>query len=57
VIRRARDGVRLLGKGEIATALNLTVHSASAGAVKAIEAAGGSVTQTRPAPAAEEAEA
>jgi large subunit ribosomal protein L15 len=57
VIRRAKAGVRLLGKGEISTALNLTVHSASAGAVKAIEAAGGSVTQTRPAPAAEEASA
>jgi large subunit ribosomal protein L15 len=57
VIRRERDGVRLLGKGEISTALYLTVHSASAGAVKAIEAAGGSVTQTRPAPAAEEASA
>ena len=55
VIRRAKDGVRLLGKGEISTALNLTVYSASAGAVKAIEAAGGTVTQTRPAPVAEEA--
>jgi large subunit ribosomal protein L15 len=57
VIRRAKDGVRLLGKGEIKAALNLTVYSASAGAVKAIEAAGGSVVQTRPAPAAEEASA
>ena len=57
VIRRAKDGVRLLGKGEISTALNHTVYSASAGAVKAIEAAGGSVTQTRPAPVAEEASA
>jgi large subunit ribosomal protein L15 len=49
VIRRKRDGVRLLGKGEISTKLNLTVWSASASAVKAIEAAGGSVTQQRPA--------
>jgi large subunit ribosomal protein L15 len=54
VIRRAKDGVRLLGDGEIKAKLNLTVYSASSGAVKAIEAAGGSVTQTRPAPAAEE---
>ena len=54
VIRREKDGVRLLGKGEISVALNLTVYSASTGAIKAIEAAGGSVTQTRPAPAAEE---
>jgi large subunit ribosomal protein L15 len=57
VIRRAKDGVRLLGKGEIKAKLDLTVYSASAGAVKAIEAAGGSVTQTRPAPVAEEAQA
>ena len=48
VIRRERDGVRLLGKGEISTKLNLTVWSASASAVKAIEAAGGTVTQKRP---------
>ena len=57
VIRKSRDGVRLLGQGEIKTALNITVHSASTGAVKAIEAAGGSVTQTNPTPVAEEAAA
>jgi large subunit ribosomal protein L15 len=57
VIRKARDGVRLLGDGKIDKALNLQVYSASTGAVKAIEAAGGSVTQSRPAPAAEEASA
>jgi len=57
VIRKARDGVRLLGDGQIGAALNITVYSASAGAVKAVEAAGGSVVQTRPAPAAEEASA
>jgi large subunit ribosomal protein L15 len=55
VIRRAKDGVRLLGEGQLTRALNLTVYSASAGAVKAVEAAGGSVVQTRPAPAVEEA--
>ena len=55
VIRRARDGVRLLGQGEIAAKLNLTVHSATASAVKAIEAAGGTVTQTRPVVAEETA--
>ena len=54
VIRKARDGVRLLGEGQVSAALTLTVYSASTGAVRAIEAAGGSVTQTRPAPAAEE---
>ncbi|MDV6333200.1 50S ribosomal protein L15 [Asticcacaulis sp. 201] len=48
VIRRELDGVRLLGEGELKAKLNLTVWSASAGAVKAVEAAGGSVTQKRP---------
>jgi len=47
VIRRVKDGVRLLGTGELKSALNLVVWSASAGAVKAIEAAGGSVVQER----------
>lgn len=47
VIRRVKDGVRLLGTGEIKGKLNLVVWSASAGAIKAIEAAGGSVTQQR----------
>ena len=47
VIRRVKDGVRILGTGEIKSKLNLVVWSASAGAVKAIEAAGGSVTQQR----------
>ncbi|MEM9964870.1 MAG: 50S ribosomal protein L15 [Asticcacaulis sp.] len=48
VIRRELDGVRLLGEGELKAKLNLTVYSASASAVKAVEAAGGSVTQKRP---------
>lgn len=47
VIRRVKDGVRLLGTGEIKGKLNLVVWSASAGAIKAVEAAGGSVTQQR----------
>lgn len=47
VIRRVKDGVRLLGNGEIKAKLNLVVWSASAGAVKAIEAAGGTVVQER----------
>lgn len=49
VIRRVKDGVRLLGHGEIKGKLDITVWSASASAVKAIEAAGGKVTQQRPA--------
>ena len=46
VIRRERDGVRLLGKGELKAKIDITVYSASASAVKAIEAAGGKVTTT-----------
>ena len=56
VIRREKDGIRLLGQGTVSGALNITVHSASASAIKAIEAAGGSVTVTKPA-APEAAEA
>jgi large subunit ribosomal protein L15 len=57
VIRRKRDGVRLLGLGDAPKGLNITVWSASAGAVKAIEAAGGKVTQLRPARSEEKGEA
>jgi len=55
VIRRERDGVRLLGEGELKTKLELTVYSASASAAKAVEAAGGTLTTTAKvaAPAAE----
>jgi len=44
VVRRPKDGVRLLGQGEIKGKLDINVHSASAGARKAIEAAGGKLT-------------
>lgn len=46
LIRRPRDGVRLLGYGEIKTKLAFEVTGASASAIKAVEAAGGSVTLT-----------
>ena len=46
-------GVRLLGNGEIKTAVNITVAGASASAKAAIEAAGGSITT--PSAKAEEA--
>jgi large subunit ribosomal protein L15 len=50
-------GVRLLAKGEIKRAVALTVTGASAAAIAAVEAAGGTVTVTAPAaPAAEAAE-
>ncbi len=47
VIRREKDGVRLLGHGEISGKLTITAYSASASAKKAIEEAGGSLTLTR----------
>ena len=46
LIRRVHDGVRLLGSGEIKTKLAFEVTGASAGAIKAVEAKGGSVTLT-----------
>jgi large subunit ribosomal protein L15 len=46
LIGRVRDGVRLLGDGEIKTKVAFEVTGASGGAVKAVEAAGGSVTLT-----------
>lgn len=44
VIRRARDGVRVLGNGELKAGLTVEVAGASKTAVEAIEKAGGKVT-------------
>lgn len=44
LIRRAKDGVRLLGHGELKAKLAFEVTGASASAIKAVEAAGGTVT-------------
>ncbi len=55
VIRRKLDGVRVLAKGELKAALNLTVAGASKTAVEAIEKLGGTVTLTRPVKAEEAA--
>lgn len=49
VLRRAKDGVRLLGRGEIKAKLNIEVHGASKSAIEAIEKAGGSVKILAPA--------
>lgn len=46
LIRRVRDGVRLLGGGELKTKVAFEVTGASSGAIKAVEAAGGTVTLT-----------
>jgi large subunit ribosomal protein L15 len=43
VIRRVKDGLRLLGRGEITAKLNIEVHGASKTAIAAIEKAGGTV--------------
>lgn len=48
-----RDGIRILAKGEITTALNLVVAGASAAAIEAVEKAGGKITLTVKAAAAE----
>ena len=55
VLRREKDGVRLLGKGELKSKIDITVYAASAAAKAAVEKAGGTVTTTAPA-AAEAAE-
>lgn len=44
VLRRAKDGVRILGTGELKSKLALTVDHATASAKAAIEKAGGSVS-------------
>lgn len=44
IIGPVKDGVRLLGNGELTAKLSVEVTGASAGAVKAVEKAGGSVT-------------
>jgi large subunit ribosomal protein L15 len=49
VLRRAKDGVRLLGRGELKTKLNVEVHGASKSAVAAVEKAGGTVKILAPA--------
>ena len=43
VVRRAKAGVRLLGRGEIKAKINVEVHGASKSAVAAVEKAGGTV--------------
>jgi large subunit ribosomal protein L15 len=48
VIRRAKDGVRLLGNGELKAKLDFEVAGVSAGAKAAVEKAGGSVTVVEP---------
>ncbi len=46
LVRRVRDGVRLLGKGAITAKIQLVVTGATAAAIAAVEKAGGSVKVT-----------
>ena len=46
LVSRSRDGVRLLAKGTLKATLNFQVAGASAPAIEAVKAAGGSVTTT-----------
>jgi large subunit ribosomal protein L15 len=55
--RGGKDGVRLLGKGELKSKLSFKVAGVSAGARQAIEGAGGSVELIEVVPAAEKAAA
>ena len=43
VVRRAKGGIRLLGRGELKAKLNIEVHGASKSAIAAVEKAGGTV--------------
>jgi large subunit ribosomal protein L15 len=54
VVRRAKHGVRLLGKGEIKAAVQFEVYGASRSAVEAVEKAGGSVKILAPQKSAEQ---
>ncbi|MEL6478930.1 MAG: uL15m family ribosomal protein, partial [Pseudomonadota bacterium] len=53
LVRRKRDGVRVLAKGELTAKVALEVTGASKSAVAAVEAQGGSVKTAEPAAQAE----
>ena len=57
LLRRAHDGVRLLGNGELKAKVAFSVWGASKSAVAAVEKAGGSVTILAPAKEAGESAA
>jgi large subunit ribosomal protein L15 len=51
VVRRKKDGVRLLARGALKAKVNITLTGASAAAIAAVEKAGGKVTVLKPAAA------
>ena len=46
LVKKSRDGVRLLGKGAIKSKVNVTVAGASQSVIEAVAKAGGKVTVT-----------
>ena len=51
LVRRKKDGIRVLAKGDFKSKATIAVTGASKGAVEAVEKAGGSLTVTTPAAA------
>jgi large subunit ribosomal protein L15 len=49
VVRRAKAGLRLLGRGELKAKLTIEAHGASKSAIEAVEKAGGTVKILAPA--------
>ena len=43
IVRRKRDGIKLLGTGELTSKVNLTLTKATKGATEAVEKAGGKI--------------
>lgn len=48
VIRRAKDGIRILGKGELKAKLTIEAAGASKSAIEAVEKAGGKISISAP---------
>ena len=53
LVRRIKDGVRILAKGELTSKLDITVTGASASAIEAVAKAGGLLNVTKAAKVAE----
>lgn len=53
LVRRIKDGVRILAKGDLTSKLDITVTGASASAIEAVAKAGGSLNVTKAAKVAE----
>ena len=51
LVRRKRDGIRVLAKGDVSAKMDLQVTGASKSAIAAVEKAGGSLTIIAPAAA------